>query len=118
MAKEGLGTKRVCPETGRKFYDLDKDPIISPYTGTEYPLSFFLEAAPSKVTKVTEKEAEEEVKPTEESEEDEEDDDTVQLVSLEDADDAGSDNDGIKTSDDAEDEVPENGETFCAARAV
>ncbi len=27
--------------TGRKFYDLNKDPIVSPYTGKSYPLSFF-----------------------------------------------------------------------------
>ena len=33
VAKDKLGTKRVCPETGRKFYDLNKDPIVSPYTG-------------------------------------------------------------------------------------
>lgn len=33
MAKSELGTKRVCPETGRKFYDLGKSPVISPYTG-------------------------------------------------------------------------------------
>ncbi len=33
MARPDLGTKRVCPTTGRKFYDLNKDPIISPYTG-------------------------------------------------------------------------------------
>ncbi len=41
MAKANLGTKRVCPETGRKFYDLEKDPIVSPYTGKEYEISFF-----------------------------------------------------------------------------
>ena len=33
MAKLDLGTKRVCPDTGRKFYDLSKTPVISPYTG-------------------------------------------------------------------------------------
>jgi uncharacterized protein (TIGR02300 family) len=33
VAKPELGTKRVCPETGRKFYDLNKEPVISPYTG-------------------------------------------------------------------------------------
>jgi len=33
VAKAELGTKRVCPDTGRKFYDLNKDPVISPYTG-------------------------------------------------------------------------------------
>ena len=38
MAKAELGTKRVCPETGRKFYDLNKDPVISPYTGKVVPI--------------------------------------------------------------------------------
>ena len=38
MAKPELGTKRVCPETGRKFYDLNKDPVISPYTGKIVPV--------------------------------------------------------------------------------
>jgi uncharacterized protein (TIGR02300 family) len=41
VAKPELGTKRICPETGRKFYDLNKDPIVSPYTGQSYPRSFF-----------------------------------------------------------------------------
>ena len=38
MAKAELGTKRVCPTTGRKFYDLKKDPVISPYTGEVVPI--------------------------------------------------------------------------------
>ncbi len=38
MAKAELGTKRICPETGRKFYDLNKDPVISPYTGKVVPV--------------------------------------------------------------------------------
>lgn len=38
MAKTELGTKRVCPETGRKFYDLGKTPVISPYTGKVVPI--------------------------------------------------------------------------------
>ena len=33
MAKSDLGTKRICPTTGKKFYDLNKNPVISPYTG-------------------------------------------------------------------------------------
>jgi uncharacterized protein (TIGR02300 family) len=37
VAKAELGTKRVCPETGRKFYDLNKAPVISPYTGKVVP---------------------------------------------------------------------------------
>ena len=33
MPKEEGGTKRLCPTTGKRFYDLNKDPIVSPYTG-------------------------------------------------------------------------------------
>ena len=33
MPKEEWGVKRVCPTTGKRFYDLNKTPIISPYTG-------------------------------------------------------------------------------------
>lgn len=33
MPKEEWGVKRVCPTTGRRFYDLNKNPIVSPYTG-------------------------------------------------------------------------------------
>ena len=35
MPKEEWGTKRLCPETGKRFYDLNATPIISPYTGKE-----------------------------------------------------------------------------------
>jgi uncharacterized protein (TIGR02300 family) len=33
MPKEEWGTKRVCPTTGKRFYDMNKRPIVSPYTG-------------------------------------------------------------------------------------
>jgi uncharacterized protein (TIGR02300 family) len=39
VAKPELGTKRICPETGRKFYDLGKSPVISPYTGEIVPIA-------------------------------------------------------------------------------
>ena len=86
MAKPELGTKRIDPETGRKFYDLNRDPIVSPYTGKSYPLSFFEET--SAVT-VMEKDEEEEVNEadTENTE--------VELVSLEDADDEAQGGDDI-----------------------
>jgi len=41
VAKPELGTKRVCPTTGRKFYDLNRDPIVSPYTGQVLPRALF-----------------------------------------------------------------------------
>ena len=51
MAKEEWGTKRMCPETGKRFYDLNNSPVISPYTGKEIIVDKF---APEK-TKTTKK---------------------------------------------------------------
>ncbi|MCT6870768.1 MAG: TIGR02300 family protein [Bartonella sp.] len=48
MAKPELGTKRIDPETGKKFYDLNRDPIVSPYTGLSYPRSYFEASAEAK----------------------------------------------------------------------
>lgn len=39
MDRSDRGTKRICPATGKKFYDLNRDPVISPYTGEVVPLS-------------------------------------------------------------------------------
>jgi uncharacterized protein (TIGR02300 family) len=33
MPKEEWGTKRLCPTTGKRFYDMNRNPIVSPYTG-------------------------------------------------------------------------------------
>ena len=38
MPKEEWGVKRVCPTTGKRFYDLNRNPIVSPYTGEEVKL--------------------------------------------------------------------------------
>ena len=38
MPKEEWGVKRLCPTTGKRFYDLNKDPIINPYTGEVFEL--------------------------------------------------------------------------------
>jgi len=115
VAKNKLGTKRVCPETGRKFYDLKKDPIISPYTGKTYPVAYFLELASStkvrkesarpKPSDVEDDEAEEE---EELEDEDLEEDPAVEIVSLEDTDDDDDEDDEITTSDDVtDDDIPE-----------
>jgi uncharacterized protein (TIGR02300 family) len=78
VAKPELGTKRIDPETGKKFYDLNKDPVVSPYTGKSYPLSYFEETS---AAKVMEKAAEEEEVAEVDTESTE-----VELVSLEEAD--------------------------------
>lgn len=33
MPKQEWGTKRICPTTGKRFYDLNRTPVVSPYTG-------------------------------------------------------------------------------------
>jgi uncharacterized protein (TIGR02300 family) len=86
VAKAELGTKRIDPETGRKFYDLNRDPIVSPYTGKSYPLSYFEETAAVAVLEKAEEEDVNEVD-TENTE--------VELVSLEDADDEAAAGDDI-----------------------
>jgi uncharacterized protein (TIGR02300 family) len=96
VAKAELGTKRIDPETGRKFYDLNKDPIVSPYTGKSYPLSFFEETS---VAKVMEKAAEEEDVAEVDTENPE-----VELVSLEEADE-GANGDDIPDLGDDEVEI-------------
>ena len=48
VAKSDLGTKRICPTTGKKFYDLNKTPVISPYTGEVVPIA---PVAPARVTR-------------------------------------------------------------------
>ena len=89
MAKPDLGTKRICPETGRKFYDLNKDPIVSPYTGQSYPRSYFDNGVAAVVedAEIEDKEAD-----TEEG--------GAELISLEDADDEAKGGENIDLDDD------------------
>nr|WP_210304880.1 TIGR02300 family protein [Rhizobium sp. BK212] len=102
VAKAELGTKRTDPETGKKFYDLNRDPIVSPYTGKSYPLSFFEET--SAIAEVAEEDEVAEVD-TENTE--------VELVSLEDADDAaGGDDIPDIGDDDVEIEGDDDDDTF------
>jgi uncharacterized protein (TIGR02300 family) len=75
VAKPELGTKRVCPVTGRKFYDLNKNPVISPYTGEVVPIAP-IAASRGRAEKVSET-AEPELETAEEG---------AEFVSLEDAD--------------------------------
>lgn len=38
MAKADLGTKRVCPNCGTRYYDLNRVPIICPKCGTQFEI--------------------------------------------------------------------------------
>lgn len=103
MAKPELGTKRICPETGRKFYDLNKDPVVSPYTGKNYPRSYF-ESADSSIQE------EEEIEEKELDGEEE----GVEVVSLEDADEeaSGGDDTDIEIEDEEDVDLGDDDETF------
>ena len=105
MAKPELGTKRVCPTTGRKFYDLNKDPIVSPYTGQSYPRSMFEPQAKAAAA----------AKPDEDEDEVEAADSAVELVSLDEADAEATEKDAVVTSEDdieVEDDVAPDDDTF------
>ncbi len=92
MARPDIGTKRICPETGRKFYDLNKDPIVSPYTGTSYPRSYF--ESGSRIVEEDEEIEEKEL---------ESEDGGPEMVPLEDAeDDSGDDIPGVEDEEDVE----------------
>lgn len=85
MAKDERGTKREDPDTGKKFYDLNKDPIVSPYTGKSYPRSYFESATVARAKAAPERKADED-----EDEEEVEIEEVVEagpeIVSLEEAD--------------------------------
>ena len=98
MPKEEWGVKRVCPETGKRFYDLGKDPIVSPYTGKEYPLSHFV-SDKSKTT-MADKEDKSAIKKATEAEDDDD------LDVLDDDDDSDVDLGDDVLEDDDDDTVP------------
>jgi uncharacterized protein (TIGR02300 family) len=103
VAKAELGTKRTDPDTGKKFYDLNRDPVVSPYTGKSWPLSFFEEStAQAKMEQAEEEElAEVDTENTE-----------VELVSLEDADGDNSGDEIPDLGDDDDVEIDDDDDTF------
>lgn len=102
MVKPDLGTKRVCPVTGRKFYDLNKDPVISPYTGQIVPITAPVSrrAEPARAS-VAAAETDTEV----------EDNADVELVSLEDADEENTGGATKTTSSDDDIEIDDEVDT-------
>lgn len=103
MAKAELGTKRVCPNCGAKYYDLNKTPPVCPKCGTEFIVAN---------AKARPQEAEEKPK-EEEPEKSEETPTSVETISLEEADaeisggKEGSDEEGeeIAVADDSDDDT-------------
>ncbi len=100
MAKDDRGTKREDPETGKKFYDLNKDPIVSPYTGKSYPRSYFDQ---NTVRKPVEREDEQEEEEEVETEEVVATPEEPEVISLEDADAEEAGEEGAEEIPDVED---------------
>jgi uncharacterized protein (TIGR02300 family) len=98
LANSDRGTKREDPETGKKFYDLNKDPIVSPYTGKSYPRSFFEQGLKARAPVEREQEEEEET-----AEVDEVAKGGPEIVSLEEADAEEAGEDEIPEVEDVED---------------
>lgn len=105
VAKAELGTKRVCPTTGRKFYDLNKDPIISPYTGMVVPVAPVVVRA----SRATEKAAA--AAPVAATEEVATEEEEVEVISLDEADEeetaTGKKKEGADDVDIEDEEIPD-----------
>lgn len=88
MAKPELGTKRLCPSCGAKYYDLNRDPITCPKCGSVFEAVMTSRAA--KAAKVEE---------TTEDDEDEDDTAGPEIVTLEQADAEASGEDDVPDLD-------------------
>lgn len=108
MARPELGIKRVCPTTGRKFYDLNRDPIVSPYTGEALPRAMFEPQVPVRPGRARPPVDEEEVEVVPA--------DAPETVSLEDVGAAEEESAGTETDEEAvigeEDEAAATDDTF------
>jgi uncharacterized protein (TIGR02300 family) len=95
VAKAELGTKRVCPNCGTKYYDLNRDPIVCPKCGTRFEVTM-TKARPQAASKVKVEEEVEVLAPEE-----------AVLVTLEEADEEVADSGAVKVEGDEEEEAIE-----------
>jgi uncharacterized protein (TIGR02300 family) len=99
VAKPELGTKRICPNCGAKYYDLHHDPIICPRCGTRFEGPAVRARAQAAAPEPEEEEEEivAEVAPE------------AELVALEEADEEAADTGAVKIEGDDEEEEIEDG---------
>jgi uncharacterized protein (TIGR02300 family) len=106
VTKAELGTKRLCPNCGAKYYDLNHDPIICPRCGTQFEVTTTrARAQPVKAAAVPVAEPEVEAAPA------------AEFVTLEEADEEAADSGAIKIDVDDDEEVEADDEednTFLA----
>jgi uncharacterized protein (TIGR02300 family) len=97
VVKPDLGTKRVCPNCGTKYYDLNRNPIVCPHCGTNFETGV-VRARPQAAAEV--EDDEDEVEAAGEAE----------FVSLEEADDEAADSGAVKVDGDEDEEVEDAGD--------
>jgi len=97
VAKAELGTKRICPNCGAKYYDLNRVPIVCPRCGTNFDgtVSKARPQAAAKPAVVDDDEVEVESVPE------------VELVSLEEADVEAAADGVVKIAGEEDEEVVE-----------
>jgi uncharacterized protein (TIGR02300 family) len=97
VVKPELGTKRVCPNCGTKYYDLNHNPIVCPHCGTNFETGA-VKARPQTAAAIDEDEDEVETEGD------------AEFVSLEEADDEAADSGAVKVDGDEDDEVEDSGD--------
>ena len=85
MTKAELGTKRLCPNCGARYYDLNRDPIVCPRCGTEFE-AVAVKARPQAAAKA----------PVAVAPEEAEEGAAAELVSLEEADEEAAESGAVK----------------------
>jgi len=111
VSKAELGIKRLCPNCGARYYDLNRNPIVCPRCGTEFEAPAAATAAKARPQtarpEATEDEAETEVAAP-----------AAELVSLEEADEEATDSGAVKVDlgddDEAIEDDDEEDDTFLA----
>ncbi len=105
MTKADLGTKRLCPNCGARYYDLNREPIVCPRCGTAFEVTV-TRARPQTASKAPKPAAVEEA----------EDGVAAEMVSLEEADDEAAESGAVKVPDAEEDVEADDDEddTFLA----
>ena len=93
MPRPELGNKLTCPTTGRKFYDLGRSPVVSPYSGEIVPIAAAVTSRGRYAAPVAARREE----PAEEEDEQE----GPELVSLDEVEEGGKDQDTDAEGDDA-----------------
>jgi uncharacterized protein (TIGR02300 family) len=104
VTKAELGTKRLCPNCGARYYDLNRDPILCPRCGTRFEVAAVTRARPAAKAAVAA-----------EPEEAELEKDPIETVTLEEADEEAAAGGAVKVDDEDDDEIDgDDDDTFLA----